>query len=992
MDPAIRRVLSSIAETVDPVRVEAIRVEMRELLAHAEHAVDVATALSAAYPSVHRTLQANPELAVALDGCELEAARTRADLLASLRGRLSEDSEDDEMRRVLRHFARFERLRVALRELLPDAHGGADVDVTAGELSALADVTIEVALEDAIRHVSRRCGEPTRADGARSRFAVLGMGKLGGQELNSGSDVDLIYLYDTDDGAARRTKRGVVEETTLQEFWTRVAKRLTSTLEDVTEDGFVWRVDLRLRPEGARGALVASLSAMEQYYESFGRLWERAALLRARPSAGDLDLGDELLESLLPFVWRRRIDPSIAVEMIRLVHQARAELTHEPDADLKLGEGGIREAEFFVQSLALIWGGREPSVRARGTLEALSRLGVRGFVTDREGAGMFDAYLALRRAEHAVQFSSGIQTHELPKDPDNMQRLARVLGFDDSKTFLADLDEHRGFVAARFASLAPGEDLPTHAWPLALSALDEQDIDAFIEAIDRVARRAGLGTGPAPGQDWSVMAHSLFELSRHPDALLGLRSREAFPALADTLLDALMDAADPDQAARYLRAFWARLRFPGVYIRMLGADPRVVRRLVGVLGASAFVGDAIATNPELGDLILFTYTVPTPESARDEILLAHGDEREDPEESLVGALRRAKARVTLQVALADLAGDIDVRDATVVLSALADASLEAATRFALGVGPNESARGLTVVAMGKLGGREIGYGSDLDVIFVYEPQYAPPGKDAAAYFTRVARTIIRVITSPHGAGSGYELDTRLRPSGNQGLLVTSVDAFAKYHAVHAEPSEHGAARKGAAWERMALLRARAVAGDEKLGERVIEIARQTAYGVTDPAGTIAQELHRIRTRVVREASLERPGRHDLKLGWGGLLEIEFSVQMRQMCHPEPREVMTTETPEALELLAMVGALTPRQASDLIDGYYFLRLLEQRIRVVHADASHLLDEHAPGLEALARRMDFREQPGLESVTEQLLEMYREVTSRVRKAYEEIVVGS
>lgn len=945
-------------------------------------ALQLAVLLATAYPALGAALEAAPDDARTLAREGHRATRDRATLLARLRRRLAEaGSSEDVVRRELRRFARLERARIALRELLPASAGGADIDVTGAELAALAEATIEVALEEAVVAVSARFGTPRTAEGAPGRFVVLGMGKLGGAELNAGSDVDLVYFYDTDEGEAVAPDGTT---TSLHELWTRVGRRLTATLEDVADDGFVWRVDLRLRPEGQAGPLVNSLAAAERYYESFGRLWERAALLRARPVAGDAALGDELMAMVAPFVWRRGVDPTIAVEMTHLAQRARAELSVDALRDLKLGPGGIREAEFFVQTLQLVWGGREPRLRVPGTLSALRRLRAAGLVTDREGREIFDGYLALRRAEHAVQAGTGVQTHLVPAPGPDLARLARALGFADAQAFVADLERRTARIAARFASLLPKGTEAAAApsrWSDAVAALERSDREAFADALARGAGTAELGDVP----------RELFELSRRPDAPLGARSREASPELAEAVLDAVLDAADPEQAARFLRILFGRLPQVGVYAKLLGDEPRAMRRLCEALGASAFIAEAVVGNPELCDLVLFSRGAPTAESAvaelHKEIAHARGVD-DDDEEGFVGALRRARSHVVLEVGLGDLSGELDTRQATRVLSALADATLEAAVRRALGAGEGEPTRGLSVVAMGKLGGREIGYGSDLDVIFLYDPTAAPGGAEPGAFFARAARRVIRLIATSHSAGPGYELDTRLRPSGSQGLLVTSLDAFARYHG--REDSEGAPRLRAATWERLALLRARPVAGDAELGRAAMIVAHAAAYEVSDDPRAIAGEIHRLRLRMQAELSSERAGRYDLKLGRGGLCDIEFTVQLLQMLHGDRIEVRTTETGEAVEALAAVGALSAEHADTLREGYAFLRKLEQRIRIVHADASHLLEESAPGLGPLARRMGSRARRGEEAAAE-LLAWYRDVTERIRGVYDAIVVA-
>ncbi len=1009
--------LLALAQGIDPERSSLYAARFVSALPRGTNGHGLATLLASAYPALAPVLEATPDIARRLAAEGYLTERDRPVLRTRLGARVGDLSEPERVKRELRRASRDERVRIALRELLPPALGGADVDVTARELSALADVTIEIALNEAVFAISQRFGPPRSSSGAPARFVVLGMGKLGGEELNAGSDIDLIYFYDTDDGAAQRPGSAPI---TLHDFWSRVSKRLTATLEEVTADGFVWRVDLRLRPEGRGGPVVNSLAAAERYYESFGRLWERVALLRARPSAGDLAFGDEVLALLSPFIWRRRVDPRVAGEMIQLAHRARAELSADPTRDLKLGPGGIREAEFFVQALQLIWGGKEPRVRARGTLDGLRRLRAAGFVTDREAQEIALGYIALRRAEHAVQVASGIQTHALPQAREDVERLGRALGFAGAQAFATDISAHMATVSARFLSLLPEGEVSSSRFTAAIAALERASPEDFAAAVVAAARATpGVtveATPAAAGQElaslvperWADIARDLLELARHPDAPLGTRSQETFPLLAETVLGAVLDSADPEQAARYLRVFFARVTHPGVYVKLLGDDPRAVRRLVEALGASAFIGDALANNPELGDALLFAQRAPTPDEARAEVQAALAEAPIDaadgdaqgsgfavPEEGLVTALRRAKARVTLEVGLADLASEIDTRQATLTLSALADAELDAATRFALGTAEGAPVKGLSVLAMGKLGGREIGYGSDLDVLFLFDPEAAPKDVDPFTYFARAARRIIRLISVSHAAGPGYELDTRLRPSGNQGLLVTSLEGFARYHGCAAAPladeSPTAAPRvRAAAWERLALLRARAAAGDPALGAEAMRIAHAAAFEMPSDTRSVAEEIHRLRARLERENSQERHGRYDLKLGRGGLVDVEFAVQLLQIKHGKDPRVRTTETAVALEALAASGYLDPEQAELLRDGYAFLRKLEQRIRILHASAAHLLEERAPGLLPLARRMGIRDRRGSEAAAE-LIARYRAVTERVRATYDAIMAA-
>jgi glutamate-ammonia-ligase adenylyltransferase len=906
------------------------------------------TLLCVAYPPFSRTIEAHPEDLVAIVG-DLRRARDAQAYRRLAKATVSDGSNPEQMRRELRRFASREKMRISARELL--AHPGHDVDVTARELADLADVCCELALIEAQSWARARYGIPVNAGGDPCPFVVVGMGKLGGRELNAGSDIDLMLFYETDDGPAG--------ELSLHEHFTRVAQRFVATLGEPTDDGIVWRVDLRLRPEGTRGPLVNALAAAERYYETWGRTWERAAMIRARPVAGDIAFGMRLLQALSPFVWRRAVDPSIVGELTGLLSRARASADKDTRDDLKIGPGGIREIEFFVQSLQLVWGGNEPRVRAANTSDALRRLRACGFVSEREEGELEESYLFLRRLEHRVQFATGLQTHAIPGDSELISRIARSLGYASDADLLRDLANIRTRVSSRFASLGR-EDSSNPSLDRLWTGLDTLDESAVASAASAYFGHDNV----------SDLPRYLLSLARLPDHPLGARTRDRNPELAKGLVGALADAADSEQAARLLASLFARLSAPGGYVRALASDPRLVRALCSLLGASAFLGEAVAGHPELVDQIVYARGVPTPAVARarveEELSALTPDEAGDVD-AFVGALRRAKLRVTFEVGLADLAGELEGRDVAQVLTALADATLEHAYRFATRERGLESFDGFALIAMGTLGGREIGYASDLDLIFVYEHA----DDDAVQRFARIAQRILLLVGAPHDEGPGYELDTRLRPSGNQGLLVASLDAFARYQEQKAEP-----------WEHQALVKARACAGDARLGERVIAIAHRAAYehGAPPPS-----RIHAMRGRMERELARERPPtRFDLKVGRGGLVDIEFAVQWLQMkCGRDPA-VRTTETETALTALESGGYLDATDADALREGWHFLRQLERRMRIAHGTRATLIEKGAPGLTVLARSLGMHDLHRARA-EEALLERYQATTSEVRAAY-------
>ena len=488
------------------------------------------------------------------------------------------------------------------------------------------------------------------------------------------------------------------------------------------------------------------------------------------------------------------------------------------------------------------------------------------------------------------------------------------------------------------------------------------------------------------------MGEHISALSRRPDGLLGALTRERHPDLTDGVLEALASSADPEQAARYLRVFFAKFLAPAAYVNALGEDRRALQRLITAFGASAFVGDAVSSRPELADVILFGGgAVSDPQAAvRAEIWnaaqsLSLDADRDEREESFIGALRAAKRRITVEVAVADLAGTIGMRDATRILADLAEEILGCVVRHVFGDVP-----GFAVLGLGKLGGRDLGYASDLDVIFSFLPSAAPHPEEATTYFVRGAQRVIRLLTEPHAAGPGYELDARLRPSGSHGLLVTSLASFARYHGqpIDGTDGEPGPAvlSSGAPWERQTLLRARGLVGDPELLRRALGVAWRAAYEGGAPP---ASEMHHLRTRLEKEQGREREGRYHLKTGRGGLLDIEFAVQWLQMKNGADPRVRTPDLGVALAALRAGAYLAAADFEVFNDGYRFLRQLEQRIVVKSGvSGAAVIDTRSAGLAQLARRMGFQDGQG-QRASEHLLARYKDVTDGVRASYERVL---
>jgi glutamate-ammonia-ligase adenylyltransferase len=852
-------------------------------------------------------------------------------------------------------------VRIALRETLRLA----DIDQTSQEIAELAGAIVDAALDGVSEEMARAHGRPLSANGTVVPFTVLGMGKLGGRELNIGSDIDLCYFYETDDGAPED------QNLTLHAYFTKLATRLTRALSDVTEDGACFRVDLRLRPEGTQGPVVNSLASTERYYETWGRTWERAVLLRAAPIAGDRDFGHTLLGALKPFVFRRDVSPRIGQEMAALLVRSRRELRIDPVLDVKLGPGGIREAEFFVQILQLVWGGRHPELQLPGTVEALRRLRALGYVTDQEMAVLETDWALLRRIEHRIHVRVGYQTHSIPPEGTEREQLAVSLGFLDAAELMSELAATRGRITALFRSVAgdgPGENDPFVALADELAS-DARTEDLLAHAKDVLGLHA----------DDAALAH-LGRLRRRPDAPFGGLTRTREPDLGPQLLREIRGAASADLALQYTAEFFARSGDVSGFGVLLRESPLLLRRLVALFGASPTLSEALVQHPEsIGQ----TLVSGTPGLA--EIESVHAALPKEDVEEFVRVIRRAKREFTLRAGMGFIAEDAA---AELLLTSLAEAQVRACLAFAeaecerrFGRPAREDSAdsvGLAVVGMGSLAAGEFTFGSDLDLLFIFESEGNTRGTERSVtngeFFTRVAQRTMHLLSQPSDEGSGYETDARLRPDGSQGTLVVSEAAFERYH----QKAAHG-------WERQALLRARPVAGKPTAcASTAALIARLLdAPGPLDPA-----RVAEMRARMQQERSGERPGRYHPKLGFGAIADVDFLVQFLILAHPETPSLRTASTLDGLSRLADAGIVGSIQAATLYDAHQFFRRVEQALRLSRSGGDHVLLGGTRDAERVARQLRIRDRGG-ETEGEALVRAWREHAYEVRALFDRLV---
>lgn len=875
-----------------------------------------------------------------------DAYLRRAKAAAVMREELGQmwlaDQDVESFDAVLRSYRADELVRLGVREM----ELGTALEV-GEELSALADECLHAAIEFHAARLSQEFGEPLEdtLDGSKrtASLVVIGMGKLGGEELNFSSDIDLIYIYSSDDGAAG--------ELSLQEYFAKLCRRISSSIGDVTDQDSVFRVDLRLRPEGSRGTIANSLASAERYYESFGRAWERQAWLKARACAGDLELGEEVMQMMHPFVFPRNVSPAVIEQVRGLNQRIKSELgpgSIDGGYDLKNGRGGIREIEFFVQTLQLIHAGRRPKLQTRSTIVALNELLFSGLVSEEERHGLAEAYRYLRHLEHMIQLESGRQTQRLPMGADELDLLAKRTKHESAEELQTTLDAHIAFVHESFETLGEEDPAPPS---------EVQDLLRGHESPERERELLGLLGFRNVQEAWQNLDTAR---SKAMSPFAGAGSSVA-QKVAPVLLTEISRSPDPDQALRHTSELMARRGSWSPIWAMMHENPELLRLIASVFGTSEYLSKNFINHPELVDVLHLAGKAQefySDEDLKKSLARRQIDTILDREEQW-SKLAEFKNSHVLRIGLADIAGALAPEEVCQQLSDVADLCVQRAfslveddlkERYGVARDTDGNKIAMSVMAMGKLGGRELGYSSDLDIVFVFSSQGESDGNkelDATTYFSRIAQRLMRGLHSLHPGGRLYEIDTRLRPSGSQGLLVSSLSAWRKYHSSSA-----------ALWEKQSLTKLRFVAGDPSLGEQAMRVATECIYGRQDKdAREIAQGIGTMRNKIWRELVAPKK-RMDLKAGHGGLIDIEFAAQYLQLVHgPKHSEMHTQSTTQALAMAAQLGLADDETCRVLIDGYAFLRRLEHRLRIVHDRSEQHLPKDPIEMEKLARRAGY-----------------------------------
>ncbi len=875
---------------------------------------------------------------------DLETPYDADTLYRSLMARTVDLEDVETLDRELRRFRNREMVRIAWRDLA----GWVSLDETLFDLSRLAEACIDATVAWHEKPLKERFGVPRGPDGEESHFYVIGMGKLGGEELNYSSDIDLIFGFSAPghtDGDKSRDNA---------QYFMKLGQRVINSLNAQTVDGFVFRVDMRLRPYGDSGALVMTSDQIESYYEAQGREWERYAMVKARVVGGNRDAGNALMDALTPFVFRRYLDFG-ALESLR---EMKAMIAKEVErrgleSNIKLGAGGIREVEFIAQAFQIIRGGREKELQQRRLMPVLECLAESGALPGFVIRGLMEGYEFLRRSENRLQAIKDEQTHELPDKPIHRMRLAFGMGYESWDDYTADLDMHRRHVREHFDQVFASPQVEDE--PIPHETLEVGDIWARELSADE--SRTLLANSGFEQPDEAVQRIQAFRDGSHCRSLTDT-GHQRLDRLMPLLLGAVGYTENPDETlARLIDLLEAIVRRT-VYVSLLAERPMALSQLVKLCSASPWIARLITRLPVLLGELLDPRKLYAPLERKSlETQLRESLAEEDPDdlEQQMEVLRQFKQVNTLRLAAADVAGVTRLMVVSDLLTDIAEVVLEQVLDIAWHHLEKRHGRptcvvdgetlepSFAIIAYGKLGSLELGYGSDLDLVFVHDSRgdrqmtNGERAVDNNVFFVRLAQRIIHILGATTAGGILYEVDTRLRPSGRAGLLATSLSAYADYQR-----------DKAWTWEHQALVRARCVAGDPAMAEAFEEIRREILTRERDRE-KLRRDVHDMRERMRGEKGSDKPDVFDLKQDRGGVADIEFMVQYGVLsgARSVPALLRYTDNVRLIGELNEAGFFSRDEATTLVEAYRTYRarihratLQERKARIEASELAKL----------------------------------------------------
>ncbi|AHK80275.1 glutamine-synthetase adenylyltransferase [Ectothiorhodospira haloalkaliphila] len=857
---------------------------------------------------------------------DLERVYEDGEMTRHVADALQDAADEPALMRALRRVRNREMVRIAWRDLA----GLSDLNEALEDLTCLAEHLIDEALTWQHRELARRHGEPRDAQGHAQRLVVLGMGKLGGRELNFSSDIDLIFAYPQ---PGQTDGERCLEN---QQFFIRLGQRLIKVLNEKTADGFVFRVDMRLRPFGDAGPLVMSFDALEDYYESHGREWERYALIKARAVAGDRESAEQLHTLLRPFVYRRYLDYGAFASLRDMKAMINREAARKgKERDVKLGEGGIREVEFVGQAFQLIRAGRDPSLQLRGIRPVLDQLARQEVMPEYAVEQLKEAYAFLRRTENRLQMVADQQTHCLPSDSAGQLRLALSMGFSDWEEFEAALGRHMRRIHGHFEQVFAAPQRADEEEEAAAQPEAQRDLAALWAGS--LGQERSLSVLVGLGLKDPEAALNAVEQLRESSACRSLTStgRERLDRLMPLMLSVLNGLEEVDATLIRLVRLVQTIARRSVYLSLLVENPLALSQLARLCEASPWIADHLTRYPLLLDELLDPRSLYAPpdrqglrQALEDELVQVPLDDLEQ----VMDRLRMFKQVQVLKVAAADIMDVLPVMKVSDHLTWIAEVVLEKVLALVLEQLIAKHGRprcimdgepyepGFAVVGYGKMGGLELGYGSDLDIVFLHDSrgeQAMTDGDrplDNSEFFARVGQRILHFLGVFTGAGRLYEVDTRLRPSGAAGLLVIGLEAFEDYQMNSAWT-----------WEHQALVRARPVAGDARIAEAFQAMRQRVMERERDPE-ELKRQVREMREKMWKEHASRDPARFDLKRDPGGIADIEFMVQYLVLAHARKYPELSTypDNIRILESLIETDLMSRDDAVFLMDTYRAFR--------------------------------------------------------------------
>ncbi len=803
-------------------------------------------------------------------GRRLLQARAKKELL------FSEDADSEAAMKTLRAFKKRYLLRITLR----DISGETDIQASMDELSYLAEIVIVAALEAALQIITNRFGGPES-----SVMSLIALGKLGGEELNYSSDVDLVAVYSNDSGQTSGVKNpaGIMfNKISNHEFYCKVVELFSKLLSSQTENGIAYRVDLRLRPQGQKGDITLPLKAYKTYYESWGRTWERMVLIRARPIAGDMELGKAYMETIRPFVWRDTLDYSEIEEIRGLKKSIDSTFSRE---DIKRGYGGIREAEFFIQTFQLLFAGRNASLKSYRILNAIQALKWMKIIPEEDLTTLWENYLYLRRVEQYLQMKEDLQTHTLPTGEDDVTAIARLMNFSSKDDFLAHLRVKRMQIKSMYNSLlGTQEDVHDETLNLLEGGLKDYEISGYLSFRKVKDPKQCIG--------------SFKKIRDHMRIFHTMQERTVARRVIPQLIESALACENPDKAIAGVEKLLTSFGDKTAYLTALSEQKELLTGAIKIFALSSYLPGIFLSSPYYLNMLIEDWSITKSCETIDDKLsnIANSNENFTPR------LARFRRLEEIRLGMLFLQKILTAKDLFRDMSYIAESMINVITNIYI-------KKGLSVIALGKLGGREMTFGSDLDIIFISE------SSDAAS----AAEKVIKTLTAYTEMGLLYSVDTRLRPEGSKGLLVNDLEGYRNYYLKNAQ-----------SWEIQSLLKARPVGGDKELGESFINMARDVI--IQKGRDIRRDEIKSMRERIQKELSREADG-IDIKLGPGGIEEIEFFIQYLQLHHGgNSPDILSANTPAAINSLADKGIIGDSESSVLSSAYDYFRKVETFLRL------------------------------------------------------------